>query len=62
MSVQCPPSGVKQTSRRKAAISVFDPKLADFPVGACAHVRRPAECRLRLGPQFRSQVHTTMLV
>ena len=25
MSVQCPPSGLKQTSRRKAATSVFDP-------------------------------------
>ena len=26
MSVQCPLSEVKQTSRRKAATSVFDPK------------------------------------
>ena len=26
MSAQCPLSGVKQTSRRKAATSVFDPK------------------------------------
>jgi hypothetical protein len=25
MSVQCPLTGVKQTSRRKAATSVFDP-------------------------------------
>ena len=39
MSVQCPLLGVKQTSRRKAATSVFDPEqtsLSGLPPAADA--------------------------